>query len=245
MVGGHERRSHTHPHTKTDPGRPTVLVGGSWLRGPILAERPSVRDRLTARWRPRPARPRAGRRYSARGERGARAPRPRAHRVRAPAVDRRRVSPSATGGSRGRAPPHPAGSGPTGRGWRRPATAERARRHARRAGAGGGRRRGSGMAPAHGRDRAAVQRVQPHEPWLARRSRRQGPASLARVIGTAATTPPARRDEAIDADCPARGGAADKLKARAPTPPPAAGRPRPRTRRPCRPADAWRSRRSR
>ncbi len=31
-----------------------MLVGGSSLRGPILASRPSVRDRLTARWHPRP-----------------------------------------------------------------------------------------------------------------------------------------------------------------------------------------------
>ena len=36
-----------------DPQGPTVLVGDSSLRGPILARRPSLRDRLTARWRPR------------------------------------------------------------------------------------------------------------------------------------------------------------------------------------------------
>ncbi len=39
-------------HTKSRAAE-TVLVSGSWLRGPILAERPSVRARLTARWRPR------------------------------------------------------------------------------------------------------------------------------------------------------------------------------------------------
>jgi hypothetical protein len=41
-------------HPKTAPEGTTVLVGGSFPRGPMLARRPSLRDRLTARWHPRP-----------------------------------------------------------------------------------------------------------------------------------------------------------------------------------------------
>lgn len=40
-------------HPKTDPQGPTVLVGDILSRGPILAKRPTLSDRLTARWHPR------------------------------------------------------------------------------------------------------------------------------------------------------------------------------------------------
>ncbi len=41
-------------HTNAHHQGPTVLVGDPSLRGPVLARRPSLRDRLTARWHPRP-----------------------------------------------------------------------------------------------------------------------------------------------------------------------------------------------
>ena len=41
------------PHTKADPQGATVLVGDSLFSGPILATRPSLRDRLAAHWHPR------------------------------------------------------------------------------------------------------------------------------------------------------------------------------------------------
>ena len=47
-------RSLVSSHTNTDPPGSTVLVGDSSLRGPIAARRPSLHDRLTARWHPRP-----------------------------------------------------------------------------------------------------------------------------------------------------------------------------------------------
>jgi hypothetical protein len=43
----------TNSNTKADPQGATVLVGDSLSSGPILATRPSLRDRLTAHWHPR------------------------------------------------------------------------------------------------------------------------------------------------------------------------------------------------
>ena len=46
-------RNRRNPHRRTDQDLATVLIAGSFLSGPMQQERPSLRARLTARWRPR------------------------------------------------------------------------------------------------------------------------------------------------------------------------------------------------
>ena len=147
-------KANGHAHTKPEQHGTTVLVADGLAEGLVHAERPSFRARLTARWHHRRldralaggVPPEASTALALRAQELTELERRQsiAGAIRQVIREAREGAPIAPGRIR---PDRKTGG-------RRQRGAERARRHAGRARAGGGQRRGSGVDPAHRRDRA-------------------------------------------------------------------------------------------